>query len=320
MMTMIRVLDVATALLACTVLVGGTAVAQTYPNKPVRMVTSGVGGGADVSSRLLAPGLSAALGQQIIVDSRGSGVIPGELVYKAPPDGYTLLLYNNTLWVGPLIQTTPYDAVRDFVPITLTNRSPNILVVHSALPVKSVRQLVALAKARPGELNYATGSTGASNHIAGELFKAMAGVNIVRIPYKSGAQESADLISGQVQLMFASAGMTPHVRAGRLRALAVTSVEPSPLFPELPTIASQGLPGYESGSIYALFAPAGTPAAIVQRLHQESVKVLQSTEVRERFLKSGMEAVGSTPEELAATIKSDIARIGKLIKGAGIRE
>ena len=222
--------------------------------------------------------------------------------------------------MGPLIQTTPYDAVRDFVPITLTNRSPNILVVHSALPVKSVRQLVALAKARPGELNYATGSTGASNHIAGELFKAMAGVNIVRIPYKSGAQESADLISGQVQLMFASAGMTPHVRAGRLRALAVTSVEPSPLFPELPTIASQGLPGYESGSIYALFAPAGTPAAIVQRLHQESVKVLQSTEVRERFLKSGMEAVGSTPEELAATIKSDIARIGKLIKDAGIRE
>jgi hypothetical protein len=152
------------------------------------------------------------------------------------------------------------------------------------------------------------------------MLKAMAGVNIVRIPYKSGAQESADLISGQVQLMFARAGMTPHVRAGRLRALAVTSVEPSPLFPELPTIASQGLPGYESGSIYALFAPAGTPAAIVQRLHQESVKVLQSTEVRERFLKSGMEAVGSTPEELAATIKSDIARIGKLIKDAGIRE
>ena len=300
-----------------------SAVADDYPNKAIRLIMPyPIGGSIDIAGRMVAQRLADNLGQAVVVDNRtgAGGIVGTETGARAAPDGYTLLLYNNTLWVGPLIQTTPYDAVRDFVPITLTNRSPNILVVHSALPVKSVRQLVALAKARPGELNYATGSTGASNHIAGELFKAMAGVNIVRIPYKSGAQESADLISGQVQLMFASAGMTPHVRAGRLRALAVTSVEPSPLFPELPTIAPQGLPGYESGSIYALFAPAGTPAAIVQRLHQESVKVLQSTEVRERFLKSGMEAVGSTPEELAATIKSDIARIGKLIKDAGIRE
>lgn len=302
------------------VLCATVASGQNYPNKPVRIVTSGVGGGADVVARLLAPGLSGGLGQQVIVDNRGSGVIPGEIVSKAPPDGYTLLLYNNTLWVGPLIQNTPYDAVRDFAPITLTSRAPNILVVHSALPVKSVRQLIALAKARPGELNYASGSTGASNHIAAELFKAMAGVDIVRIPYKSGALESADLISGQVQLMFASASMTPHVRSGRLRALAVTSAEPSALFPGLPTIAASGLPGYESGSIYALFAPAGTPAAFIQRLSQESVRVLHTSGSRERYFKAGMETVGSSPEGLAATIKSDIAKLGKVIKDAGIRE
>jgi tripartite-type tricarboxylate transporter receptor subunit TctC len=301
------------------VLGANAAFGQNYPNKPVRIVTAGVGGGADVVARLLAPGLAGGLGQQAIVDNRGSGVIPGEIVSKAPPDGYTLLLYNNTLWVGPLIQNTPYDAVRDFAPITLATRAPNILVVHSALPIKSVSQLIALAKARPGELNYASGSTGASNHIAAELFKAMAGVDIVRIPYKSGALESADLISGQVQLMFASASMTPHVKSGRLRALAVTSAVPSALFPGLPTIAASGLPGYESGSIYALFAPAGTPAAIVHRMNQESVRVLHTAESKERYFKAGMETVGSSPEDLAATMKSDIIKLGKVVRDAGIR-
>jgi tripartite-type tricarboxylate transporter receptor subunit TctC len=294
--------------------------AQSYPNKPVRVICAGVGGGADVSARLLAPGLSEGLGQQIVIDNRPSGVIPGEIAAKAAPDGYTLLLYNNTVWVGPLIQRASYDAVRDFAPITLTNQAPNILVVHSALPVKTVKQLIALAKARPGQLNYATGSTGASNHIAAELFKSMAGVDMVRIPYKTGSQESAALISGEVQLMFASASMTPYVRSGRLRALAVTSPSPSPLFPGLPTIASAGLPGYESGSIYALFAPIGTPAAIISRVNRDSARVLHTPEIKERFFRAGMEAVGSSPEELGATIKSDIARVSKLIKDAGIRE
>lgn len=310
------VLSVAGAILCC----AGPAAAQGYPNKPVRVISSGVGGGADIAVRLLTPGLSGALGQQFIVDNRASGVIPGEIAAKAPPDGYNLLFYNNTMWVGPLIQQTSYDAVRDFMPVTLASRSPNILVVHPALPVKSVRQLIELARARPGQLNFATGSTGASNHIAAELFKSMANVNMVRIPYKSGAQESADLMSGQVQLMFGSASMTPYVRSGRLRALAVTSKDPSPLFPELPTVASAGLPGYESGSMYCMFAPAGTPAAIINRLQQESTKVLQTAETRERYFRAGMETVGSTAEELAAVIRADIARLSKLIKDAGIRE
>lgn len=296
------------------------AAAQNYPNRAVRVISSGVGGGADISARLLMPGLSSALGQQFIVDNRASGVIPGEVASKAPPDGYNLLFYNNTLWVGPLLQKTAYDLVRDFVPITLVSRSPNILVVHPALPVRTVRQLIDLARARPGQLNFATGATGASNHIAAELFKAMAGVNMVRIPYKSGAQESADLISGQVQLMFGSSSMTPYVRSGRLRALAVTSKDPSPLFPDLPTVASAGLPGYESGSMYCMFAPAGTPAAIISRLQQESAKALQVTETKDRYFNAGMETVGNTSEELATIIKADIARLSKLIKDAGIRE
>jgi tripartite-type tricarboxylate transporter receptor subunit TctC len=296
------------------------AAAQQYPYKPVRIISSGVGGGADISARLLTPGLSSALGQQFIVDNRASGIIPGEIAAKAPPDGYNILFYNNTMWVGPLFQQTSYDAVRDFLPITLVSRSPNILVAHPALPVKTVRQLIDLARARPGQLNFATGSTGASNHIAAELFKSMAKVNMVRIPYKNGSQESADLMSGQVQLMFGSVSMMPYVKSGRLRALGVTSREPSPLFPELPTVASAGLPGYESGSLYCMFAPAGTPAAIVSRLQQESARVLHTAEVKERYFRAGMEPVGGTPEELAGIVKTDIARLSKLIKDAGIRE
>ncbi len=296
------------------------APAQSYPSKAVRVISTGVGGGADVAARIFLPNVSAAMGQQFVVDNRASGLIPGEVAAKAPPDGYTLLFYNNTLWVGPLFQKASYDAVRDFVPITLTNRSPNILVVHTALPVKTVQQLIALAKARPGELNYATGSAGASNHVAAELFKEMARVDIVRIPYKNGSLESAALISGECQLMFASASMSPYIRSGRLRALAVTSARPSPLFPELPTVASAGLPGYESGSIYALFAPAGTPPAIVSRLNQESVKVLRMPEIRDRYLKAGMETVGSTQEELAEVIRSDVAKLNKLIKDANLHD
>jgi tripartite-type tricarboxylate transporter receptor subunit TctC len=307
-------------LVALMMLCGDSSIAQNYPVKPVRVVSSGVGGGADIAARLLIPGLAGALGQQLIVDNRGSGVIPGEIAAKAPPDGYTLLLYNNTLWVGPLILKASYDAVKDFAPVTMISRSPNVLVVHPALPVRTVRQLIALARARPGQLNYASGSTGASNHIAAELFKAMAGVNIVRIPYKSGTLESADLMSGQVQLMFGSVSMAPYVKAGRLRALAVSSSAPTPLFPELPTIASAGLPGYESGSIYVLLAPARTPAAVINRLNQESAKVLHAPDVKERYFKAGMEVVGSPPEALAATIRTDMQKIGKLIRDAGIRE
>ena len=301
-------------------LVGASAVfAQDYPNKPIRIVTSEAGGGNDVQARLIAQGLSAALGEQVIVENRPSGVIPGEVVSKAAPNGYTLLLYNNTLWIGPLLQNTPYDMARDFAPITSVTRVPNVLVVNSTLPVKSVAELVALAKAKPGELNYGSSGTGGSNHLAAELFRFMAGVNIVRINYKGAGPALTALLAGELQLMFPTAGaVTPHFKAGRVRALAVTSAEPTALFPGVPTVAAV-LPGYESISIYGVFAPAKTPRTIIDKLNQEIVRFLNRSEVKEKFFTAGMEAVGSSPEQFAATVKSEMTRMGKVIKDAGIR-
>ena len=303
-------------------LLGASVVSgQDYPIRPIRMVTSEVGGGNDLQARLIAQGLSGPLGQQVIIENRPSGVIPGEVVSKAPPNGYTLLLYNITLWIGPLMQNTPYDAVRDFSPIALATTAPNVLVVNSSLPVKSVAELVALAGARPGEFNYASSGTGASNHLAAELFRAMAGVNIVRVPYKGAGPALNALIAGEVQLMFPTAGaVTPHVRSGRVRALAITSAEPSALAPGVPTVASSGLPGYESISIYGVFAPARTPRPIVNKLNEEIVRVLNRTDVKEKFFNAGVETVGGSPEQLAATVKSEMARMGKVIRDAGIRE
>ncbi len=302
--------------------VAGAVHGQDFPKKPIRIVTAEVGSTNDFVARLIAQGLSAGLGQQMVVENRGgaSGIIAAQTVAQAPPDGYTLLFYTSTLWIGPLLQNVSWDPVRDFSPITLAATSPNILVVHPSLPVKSVEELIVLAKARPGELNYSSSSTGASTHLAAELFKAMAGVNIVRINYKGGGSALNALIAGQVQVMFPSAGLvTPHVKSGRLRALAVTTAQPSALAPGLPTMAASGLPGYESGSIYGIFAPAGILATLINRLNQEIVRALNRTEVKEKFFNVGVEIVGSSPEEFAATIKSDMARMGKLIKDAGIR-
>ena len=243
-----------------------------------------------------------------------------ETVAKAPPDGYTVLVYGSTIWITPLLQNTPYDPVTDFAPITLVAISPHAIVVHPSLPVKSVRELIALAKAKPGDLNYASLGTGTSTHLGAELFKSMAHVNIVRVPYKSAATQMADLLSGQVQMTFSTTGAAmPHVKSGRLRALAVTSAKPSALMSGLPTVAASGLPGFESGAIYVMFAPSGTPAAIISRLNQETVRYLNQADVKERFFSAGLEAVGSTPEELAAKMKSEMARLGKVIKDAGIR-
>src|SRR5262245_6999582 len=234
------------------------AFGQGYPSRPVRIVTSEPGGGNDVQARVIARGLTDALGQQVIVENRPSGVIPGEIVSKAPANGYTLLLYNNTLWTGPLLQKAPYDPLRDLAPVATATIGPNVLVVNNALPVTSVGELIALAKAKPGALNYASSGTGATNHLAAELFKTMAGVDIVRIGYKGANQGLNDLMAGQVQVMFPTAGAAaPHVKAGRVKALAVTSAERSSIAPELPTVASSGLPGYESLAIYGVFAPAG---------------------------------------------------------------
>ena len=293
------------------------ASAQPYPSKPLRIITAAAGGGSDQATRLIATPLGAALGQQVIVDNRG--LLAADVAAKAPPDGYTLLLSGQTLWLLPFMRDNVASNVTDFAPITTATETANILVVHPTLPVNSVKTLVALAKARPGDLNFATSGNGNSVHIAGELFKSMAGVNVVRVNYKAASQALADLIAGQTQFMFGVPGSTmPHVKARRLRALAVTSAKPSTLMPSLPTVA-QTLPGYEVASRLAIFAPAGTPAPIVTRLNQEIVRVLNRPEVKERFHATGIETVGDSPEALAALIKSEIIRTGKVIKEAGIR-
>jgi len=312
-------------LLALGVIAGALAASgQDYPRKPIRLVTAEPGGGNDFAARLIVQGLGGSLGQPMIVDNRGGagGIIAADIVAKAQPDGYTLLLYANNIWIIPLLRSNaPFDVIRDFAPITWAAKSPNTVVVHPALPVKSVEDLIAHARARPGELNYGSGGSGSSTHLAVELLKSMAGVNIVRVPFRGNAPALNALFAGEVHLMIATAGtVAPHLKSGRLRALAVTSAQPSPLAPGLPTVAASGLPGYESIQIYGVFAPGRTSSVIVKRLHDEIVRVLGRADVKEKFLAAGVEPVGSTPQQLAATIKSEIVRMSKVIKDAGIRE
>jgi tripartite-type tricarboxylate transporter receptor subunit TctC len=300
----------------------GVVCAQTYPNKPIRIVTSEPGGGADFGARIIAQGLTDSFGQQAIVDNRAGGSIPGEIVSRAPPDGYTLLYYGSTLWILPLIRKdVRYDASSDFSPITLAVTSPNVLVVHPTVAAKSIAELIALAKARPGQINYSSGPPGASNHLAAELFKSMAGINLMRIPYKGSGQALNALFGGEVQLTFATAALiAPHLKTARVRALAVTSARPFAAFPELPTIAASGLPGYEAVQMFGLFAPAKMPAALIARLNREVVRILATPEVKHKFALAGAETVGSSPSEFAAKIKSEVGSMGKVIRQAGIRD
>ena len=297
----------------------GLAAAQPYPSKVVRIQTTEAGGYPDAVARLIAQGLSAALGQQVIVENRAIAAV--DVVAKAPPDGYTLLFYTSVLWLSPYLREgIGWDPVRDFAPVMLATNSPNIVVVHPSLPVKSMRELIALAKARPGELNYSTSSPGSGNHLAAELFRVMADVKVVRINYKGTGSALNSLASGEVQLSFPSAGsVMPHLRAGRMRALAVTSAQPSALAPDLPTVAAAGLPGYEATAYNGLLAPAKTPAAIIAKLNQEAVQIVRRADVRERIFNGGGEVVAGTPEEFAATIRLEMAKWGKLIRDAGIR-
>jgi tripartite-type tricarboxylate transporter receptor subunit TctC len=291
--------------------------AQTYPVKPLRILTAEAGGGSDFVARLLAGPLGAALGQQVLVDNRG--LLAAEVAARAPADGYSLLLIGATLWLQSYLRDkVPYQ-VADFVPVSMATRAPNILVIHPQVPAKSVPALIALAKARPGELNYATSGNDNSVHLAGEMFRVMTGVNMVRVNYRGAARALTDLSAGQVQLMFGVPGsVLPHVKAGRLIALAVTSAEPSPLAPGLPVVAA-AVPGYESVSHLAMFAPVGTPAVIVTRLSDEMTRVLRRPEMREKFLASGSEPAAGTPEQLAALMRADMHKLGAIIKAAGIR-
>ena len=298
----------------------GVAFGQDYPSKPIRLIMGPAGGGADFTARLIGPGMSSALGQPVIVDNRSSGFVPMEAVAKAPSDGYTLLINGGSTWINPLLQKTPYDPVSDFAPVTVVTREVLVLAVHPSMPVKSVKELVALAKAKPGELNYASGSIGGPPHLGVELLKSMAGVNIVNVPYKGSAAGITALISGEVQLTIYDAGLLmPHVKAGKLRAVAVTSAEPSALTPGIRTIAGSGLPGYELVGRTGVWAPAKTSVAIVSRLNQEIVRVLAVQEVKDKFLTAGAETVGGTPEQFAATIKTEMDKWRKVIREAGIK-
>ena len=302
------------------VLVAGSALAQQYPVKPVRLFTSDVGGGSDLAARIIAQGISAPLGQQVVVENR-AGIIAIETVSKASADGHTLLLNGSIIWIEPLLRdNVPWDSIKAFAPITMAAISPNVLVVHPSLPANSVKDLIALARSRPGALNYASGAAGTSSHTSGELFKVMAGVDIVRVAYKGTGPAMPDLLAGQVQLMFITApGAAPHVKSGRLRALAVTSLQKSALAPNLSTVAESGLPGYQVTTQFAILAPAGTPPAIVNRVNQEVVRFVVRPDIKEKFFNAGLEVVGDSPEQLAATVRTEINVLGKLIKSAGIR-
>lgn len=301
----------------------GNAYAQTpaaYPSKPVRFVTAGVGGGNDFVSRLIGQGITGALGQSVVVDNRpGVSTIPGQVVASSPPDGYTVLVYGPGTWLSQFLRkNVPYDVERDFVPVAILDRGPLLVVVHPSVPAKSTKELIALAKARPGELNYSTGGTGSTSHLAPELFKYMSGVNMVRVPYKSGSQEIIDLVAGEVQLTFSGGRAAPYAASGRLRAIAHTSDQPSTLYPNVPRVADT-IPGYRAVSFTGMFLPAKTPDAIVRRLNQEVVRYLRTPEARERLAAEGAEPVGSTPDELRTAVKTETERWGKIIKAAGIQ-
>lgn len=299
----------------------GVASGQAYPARPIRFLTTGLGGSTDLAARTVAQGLTDSAGWNVVVDNRGSTIVASDTVSKAPPDGYSILVITDGLWRGPLFQRMPFDPVKDFAPITLVSRSPNILVVHPALPVKSVKELIALAKARPGELNYGAGAIGASTHLSSELFKVMAGVDIVHVPYKSTGGAVVPLLSGQLQLMFGTTGtVMTHIKSGKLRALAISTAQPSELAPGLPTVAVAGnLPGFESAATAGIFAPAATSQTIIKRLHEEVGRVLVRPEVKERFSNQSVEIVGGSPQETAAFVKSDMATTARIIKEAGIR-
>lgn len=314
-----RAWQFALAALLCAAL---PAAAQNYPTKPVRIITSEPAGINDVATRIIAQGLAAALGQAVIVENRGSAAITGTMAARAAPDGYTLLCYGSTLWLAPLMrEKIGYDPIRDFAPITLAVASPGVLVVHPSVAATSAAELIALAKARPGVLNYGGGGPGSVPHLAMELFKAKAGINIVRIPYKGAAPAVNAVMANQVQAVVTTAGsVMSHMKSGRLRGLGVGSLKPSPLAPGLPTISETGLPGYEFRSTWGIFAPSRTPAAVIARINQEAVRILAHAEVRQRMMDAGIETVGSTAQVLADTVRTEVNVLGALIKELGIRD
>ena len=317
---MSRTIALASALLAGS----GAAIAQTYPDRPIRLIVSyPPGGGTDVSARTFTPKLSELLGKQIVIDNRpGAGSTIGtDLVAKAPPDGYTLHMTDTTFGIIPgLYPKLPFDAVRDFQPITQVTGVPVGLVVHPSLPARSVKELVGLAKAKPGAMNFGSGGIGTPVHMAGELLKLAAGIDIVHIPYKGAGPAFSDLLGGHFHLMFPTLqSAVPHIKSGRLRLLALTTEKRSPAFPDTPTILEAGVPGVIAVAWFGIQAPRGTPKAIVDRLHADTVRSLQDPAIRQRFASEGAEVVASTPEEFRKFIGNEIGKWSKVVKDAGIK-
>jgi tripartite-type tricarboxylate transporter receptor subunit TctC len=299
--------------------------AQVYPTKPIRIVVPFPPGGAtDILARDVAQKLTEAWGQQVIVDNRpgAGGNIGSELVAKSAPDGYTLEMgtVGTHAINASLYAKMPYDHVKDFVPVILVAGVPNVLVVNPAVPVNSVAELIAYAKANPGKLNFASSGSGTSIHLSGELFKVMAGVQMTHIPYKGSAPALQDLLGGQVQLMFDNLPPSlPQIKAGKLRALAVTSATRAPALPDVPTLAEAGLPGFEASSWFGLLAPAGTPPAIVIKLNAEVAKWLATPDAKERLAKQGANAVGGTPEDFEKHIAAETVKWAKVVKESGAK-
>jgi tripartite-type tricarboxylate transporter receptor subunit TctC len=313
------------AVALATLLAALPARAQTWPGKPIRLIVPyPAGGTADLLGRKIGQKLGETLGQHVVIENRAGagGGIGADLVAKAKPDGYTLLMGTiATHAINPnLYPDLAYDAVRDFAPIALVAAMPNLLVVNPSVPAGNVRELIALAKSKPGELAFASAGSGTTQHLSGELFKKMAGVDMMHIPYKGNAPAVADLVGGQVQVMFDNIPISlQQVRAGKLRALAVTGPKRNPVLPDVPTIAEAALPGYSVTSWFALFAPAGTPAPIVARLNSETNKALADTAVRRQLADQGIEPVGGTAEQLAAHIRAELPRWKKIVAESGAR-
>ncbi len=309
-------------------LLSGTSVtlayAQPYPSKPLHLIVPyAAGGGADIVARTLAQKLSESMGQQVVVDNRAgaAGNIGAALGAKAAPDGYTLLLITNTHATNASLYTkVGYDLAKDFAPITLMSETPLILAVHPSLPARSVKELVAVAKSRPGQLHYSTGGNGSSAHTAAQLFVSMAGIDLVHVPYKGNVEQTTALMSGYVQLTFSTmSGLLPQVKAGRLRALAMTAAKRAPAAPDIPTIAESGYPGYEVINWTGVVVPTGTSKDIIAKLHTEFLKALGAPDVKNRYAGQGVEPVSSTPEEFAAFIRAELVRWGRVTKQSGAR-
>lgn len=298
--------------------------AQNYPSRPLRAVVPNVpGGGTDTISRIVAVGLSEALGKQVVVDNRAGagGSLAGSIVVNATPDGYTVLMGTiSTQSINPVLLDLPYDPVKDFAPISMMGTTPNVIVANLSFPVKSVKELVAYAKANPGKISYGSTGVGGSPHLSMELLKSMSGIDMVHVPYKGAGAMLPDLLSGQIQVAnVALSGQLPHIKAGRVRALAITSAKRSPKLPNVPTVAESGIPGYEVIIWYGMFAPAAVPKAIVAKLNAKLVEVLKSPDIMERLDRRGIDAAPSTPGELAAFVKTEIAKWSKVVKLTGMK-